>query len=96
MDMKQPFLLSGESAVETIPDQISAAASKAGLTPEVLENLPLLGTWLWDDLVALCNLRSAMKYRQFLNTLKALFTRVAGHRAEDISTHSLRRGGTTT
>ena len=94
-DMKRPFLQSGESAIETIPDEISAAASKVGLTPEVLENLPLLGTWLGDDLDASGNLRSTMKYRQFLGTLKALFTKAAGHRAEDIGTHSLRRGGTT-
>ena len=40
----RPFREPGRSAIATIPRKISEAADKAGLTRELLENLPLTGT----------------------------------------------------
>ena len=93
-DTSRPFLSPGISAIGTAPPAIVDAAKQAGLPLEVLENLPILGKWIWGDLDASGNLRSTMAYKPFLAALKALFVK-AGHREEDIGTHSLRRGGAT-
>ena len=46
----RPFREPGSSAIATIPREIAEAANNAGLTNELLENLPLMGTWLWGKL----------------------------------------------
>ena len=91
----RPFREPGSSAIATIPREIAEAANNAGLTNELLENLPLMGTWLWGKLEQSGDLRSVMNYRPFLGTLKALFERATEHSAAEIGTHSMRRGGTT-
>ena len=80
-----PYKEEQTSTASTLPSDILQAATDLSLP---LANLPLLGTWPW--MATPTSLLQSLSYNCFLSHLKRLF-----HGKPRVSTHSLRRGGTT-
>ena len=79
-----PFQDSARSAIASLPEDVTAAAAAVGLP---LDNLPLLGTWPWQDRPD--SLVGQLSYNCFRSHLRQLFAGLSR-----IGTHSMRRGGT--
>ena len=88
---RMPYPSQDKSAISTFPVHIKQQACNMGLN---LENLPLLGSWLWCQQKSAISLIGKMRYSTFLSLMKTLLSPVVRD-SKSVATHSLRRGGTT-